>query len=54
MPLAFKAGEAETMQRKPRKPSEGIVNTIMRSQLLVSVFEIGSIAFGYWFYLINH
>jgi magnesium-transporting ATPase (P-type) len=52
--LAFEAGEAETMQRNPRKPSEGIFNHIMRSQLLVSGFVIGSIAFGYWFYLINH
>jgi magnesium-transporting ATPase (P-type) len=52
--LAFEAGEAETMERKPRKPSEGIFNKIMSKQLLVSGFVIGSIAFAYWFYLINY
>lgn len=52
--LAFEAGEAETMERMPRKPSEGIFNKIMSKQLLVSGFVIGSIAFGYWFYLIEY
>ncbi|WP_291781726.1 HAD-IC family P-type ATPase [Cecembia sp.] len=52
--LAFEAGEAETMERMPRKPSEGIFNKIMSKQLLVSGFVIGSIAFGYWFYLIQY
>lgn len=52
--LAFEAGEPETMQRNPRKPSEGIFNQIMSKQILVSGFIIGSIAFGYWYYLINY
>ncbi|MFD2203511.1 cation-translocating P-type ATPase [Shivajiella indica] len=52
--LAFEAGEPETMQRKPRKPSEGIFNQIMSKQILVSGFVIGAIAFGYWYYLVSH
>jgi magnesium-transporting ATPase (P-type) len=52
--LAFEGGEEETMERKPRKPSEGIFNGIMSQQILVSGFFIGCLAFGYWYYLINH
>jgi magnesium-transporting ATPase (P-type) len=51
--LAFEAGEPETMERKPRKPSEGIFNKIMTIQILLSGFVIGIIAFGYWYYLIE-
>lgn len=52
--LAFEAGEPETMKRNPRKPTEGIFNQIMSKQILLSGFVIGSIAFGYWFYLIKN
>jgi magnesium-transporting ATPase (P-type) len=52
--LAFEAGEAETMKRKPRIPTEGIFNQIMSKQILLSGFVIGSIAFGYWYYLIKN
>jgi magnesium-transporting ATPase (P-type) len=51
--LALEAGEPETMHRKPRKPSEGIFNKIMTMQIVLSGLVIGSIAFGYWYYLIN-
>ena len=51
--LAFEAGEPETMKRKPRKPSEGIFNKIMTMQIILSGLIIGSIAFGFWYYLIK-
>jgi magnesium-transporting ATPase (P-type) len=51
--LAFEAGEPETMKQKPRKPSEGVFNGIMIKQILLSGFVIGSIAFGYWYHLIE-
>ncbi|UJP63720.1 cation-translocating P-type ATPase [Mongoliitalea daihaiensis] len=49
--LAFEAGEAETMSRKPRDPKEGIFNKIMSKQILISGLIMGLIAFGLWFYL---
>lgn len=49
--LAFEAGEAETMGRKPRNPKEGIFNNIMSKQILISGLIMGTIAFGLWFYL---
>ena len=52
--LAFEGGEPETMERKPRKPSEGIFNMIMRNQLIVSGLVIGSMAFAYWYYLTEY
>ncbi|MCC5919745.1 MAG: HAD-IC family P-type ATPase [Cyclobacteriaceae bacterium] len=51
--LAFEKGEATTMQQKPRNPKDGIFDTIMVQQLLISGLVIGLIAFGLWFYL-NH
>jgi magnesium-transporting ATPase (P-type) len=49
--LAFESGEKETMQKRPRKPSEGIFNRIMSQQLILSGLVIGLIAFGFWLYL---
>ena len=49
--LAFEAGEAETMSRKPRDPKEGIFNNIMSQQILISGLIMGGIAFGLWLYL---
>ncbi|MGY6520647.1 MAG: cation-translocating P-type ATPase [Mongoliitalea sp.] len=49
--LAFEAGEAETMSRKPRDPKEGIFNKIMSQQILISGLIMGIIAFGLWLYL---
>lgn len=51
--LAFEAGEAEAMSRKPRNPKEGIFNSIMSQQIIISGLIMGSIAFSLWFYL-NH
>jgi magnesium-transporting ATPase (P-type) len=52
--LAFETGEAETMLQKPRNPKDGIFDGIMRQQLILSGLLIGSIAFGFWFYLKNY
>lgn len=52
--LAFESGEAETMKKMPRKPTEGIFNRIMSQQIVLSGLLIGFIAFGFWFYLQNY
>ncbi|MGB9938824.1 cation-translocating P-type ATPase [Methanosarcina sp.] len=46
--LAFEAGEPETMRRKPRKPKEGIFNSLMIKQTLTSGITIGIVAFAAW------
>lgn len=49
--LAFEGGEPGAMQRPPRKTNERIFNGFMIKQTLVSAFTMGSIVFGYWYYL---
>ncbi|MFQ3575799.1 MAG: HAD-IC family P-type ATPase, partial [Cytophagales bacterium] len=51
--LAFEGGEPGAMSRPPRKPSEKIFNQLMVRQSLVSSIVMGSIVFGYWYYLIE-
>lgn len=50
--LAFEAGEPEAMKRNPRKPEEGIFNSLMIQETLTSGFIIGIIAFLTYFWLI--
>ncbi len=52
--LAFEGGEPGAMKRKPRRPGEGIFNSQMVSQTLVSGLTIGAIAFGFWYWMIGH
>lgn len=49
--LAFEAGEPGTMHRKPRKPEEGIFNSLMIKEALLSGITIGIIAFIVWSWL---
>lgn len=51
--LAFEAGEPGTMRRPPRKPTEGVFNSLMIKQTLVSGLTIGLVGFGLWFWLLN-
>lgn len=51
--LAFEKGEPGAMKRKPRKTNEKIFNTQMISQTLVSGLTMGTIALGFWYYLIE-
>ena len=51
--LAFEAGEPGTMRRKPRKPEEGVFNSLMVRETLISGLTIGIIAFAVWAWLIR-
>jgi len=51
--LAFEAGEPGAMQRRPRKPEEGIFNPLMIQETLTSGFLMGCIAFGAYFWLVS-
>jgi Ca2+-transporting ATPase len=51
--LAFEAGEPGVMQRKPRDPEEGIFNSLMIRETVLSGVVIGLIAFGTWHLLIG-
>jgi Ca2+-transporting ATPase len=50
--LAFEAGEPEAMKRNPRKPEEGIFNSLMIQETLIASIIIGIIAFLIYFWLI--
>jgi len=50
--LAFEDGEPGAMKRKPRKTDEKIFNPQMISQTVLSGVTMGTIAFGFWYYLI--
>ncbi|HUU74667.1 MAG TPA: HAD-IC family P-type ATPase [Methanoregulaceae archaeon] len=52
--LAFEAGEPGTMNKKPRPPKEGIFNSLMVRETLVSGVAIGLVAFLAWYMLINN
>jgi magnesium-transporting ATPase (P-type) len=43
--LAFEAGEKGAMQRKPRRPDEGVFNPLMVKESLLSGLTIGIVAF---------
>jgi magnesium-transporting ATPase (P-type) len=51
--LAFEGGEPGAMKRKPRRPGEGIFDTQMVSQTVVSGLTIGAVAFAFWYWMIN-
>jgi magnesium-transporting ATPase (P-type) len=51
--LAFEGGESSVMKRKPRLPSEGIINRLMAEETLVSGLYIGFSAFVVWWFLIG-
>ena len=51
--LAFEAGEAGAMKRKPRRPEEGIFNSLMVKETIISAGAIGLIAFGTWYWLLS-
>jgi magnesium-transporting ATPase (P-type) len=51
--LAFEAGEKDAMSRKPRKPTEGIFDSIMIQQTLVSGLAMGIVAFVAWYWWLS-
>ncbi len=51
--LAFEGGEPGAMKRKPRRPDEKIFDSQMVSQTAVSGMVIGSLAFGFWYWLME-
>lgn len=52
--LAFEGGEPGAMLKKPRKPSETIINPLMIRQTLVASATMGIIVFGFWYWLNNY
>ncbi len=52
--LAFEGGEPNAMKKKPRKTGESIFNPLMIKQTVVSGVIMGSIVFGYWYWLNNY
>ena len=51
--LAFEGGEADAMQRPPRKPNEKIFNPLMMSQTLLSGFVMGGVALFAWYWFLE-
>jgi len=51
--LAFEAGEPDAMTRKPRKPTEGVFDTMMIQQTVMSGLVMALIAFGAWYWWLN-
>lgn len=51
--LAFEGGEPGAIKRPPRKPSEGIFNSLMIQQSAVSGTLMAVLAFGYFYYLME-
>jgi magnesium-transporting ATPase (P-type) len=52
--LAFEAGEAGAMKRKPRRPEEGIINSLMVQETVLSAAVIGTLAFSTWYWLLSN
>jgi len=50
--LAFEGGEPDSMKKKPRPPSETIINRLMAEETLVSGLYMGVSAFAVWYFLI--
>ncbi len=53
VPLAFEAGEPDTMSRKPRKPTEGIFDSLLIQQTIVSGLAMGLVAFAAWYWWLS-
>lgn len=51
--LAFEAGEPDAMIRKPRKPTEGIFDSMMVQQTIVSGLVMGLVAFAAWYWWLS-
>ncbi len=51
--LAFEGGEPGVMKKKPRPPSETIINRLMAEETLVSGLYMGVSAFVVWYLLIG-
>ena len=51
--LAFEGGEPGVMKKKPRPPSETIINRLMAEETLVSGLYMGVSAFVVWYFLIG-
>lgn len=51
--LAFEGGEPGAMKRPPRRPDETIFDPGMVWQTLVSGLTIGTLALGYWFWVMR-
>jgi len=49
--LAFEAGEKDAMKRRPRSPGEGIFNSLMVKETLLSGLTIGVVAFIFFWWL---
>jgi magnesium-transporting ATPase (P-type) len=50
--LGFEAGEPESIQLPPRKPTEGIFNNLMIQQTALAGLAIGLIAYAAWYVLL--
>ncbi len=51
--LAFEGGEPGAMKRRPRKPTEGVFNTLMTEQVLISGLVMAGLCFGIWIWLLG-
>ncbi len=51
--LAFEAGESDAMSRKPRKPTEGVFDSMMIQQTVVSGLVMGLVAFTAWYWWLS-
>ena len=51
--LAFEGGEPGVMKKKPRPPSETIINRLMAEETLVSGLYMGVSAFVVWYFLLG-
>jgi len=51
--LAFEGGEPDGMNKKPRPPTETIINRLMAEETLVSGLYMGVSAFAVWYFLIG-
>ncbi len=51
--LAFEGGEPGVMKKKPRPPSETIINRLMAEETLVSGLSMGVSAFVVWYFLLG-
>lgn len=51
--LAFEGGEPDGMNKKPRPPSETVINRLMAEETLVSGLYMGGSAFAVWYFLIG-
>jgi len=51
--LAFEGGEPDVMKKKPRPPSETIINRLMAEETIVSGLYMGVSAFVVWYFLLG-